>query len=156
MFFVLKCAFWLALVYAAMLLGFGPSRPVSSDTLATKTLPTKTLPTKTVSVDAGADLARVGRAAMRAAVGGASTGLATLCAHRAADCLAEAGRLTALFDASGAVEPVMIGPAAAKVYRGGSDREVAMTVDHAASAEVPMPVADPRRRTKVSRLTPKS
>ena len=143
MFFLLKCAFWLALVYAAMLYGFGPVRPVSSDDVVSRP----------VSRQTAGDVARAGQAAVQAALGGATGGVTALCAHRPTDCLAEAARLKALFDASGAVEPLLVehppksrrSDPKTMPLAGGDVRHV--------STSVPMPVADPRRQGRVSRLT---
>ena len=141
MFFLLKSAFWLALVYAAMLYGFGPSRPV-----ATGSVPFGS-PSRQAAISSG-------YATLESAVTGATKGVETLCAQRLAECLGDAARLTALFDSSGAVEPLVIGPGASKA-RHAEKRTQQATVGIVASgpAEPPMPVADPRRQGRVSRLT---
>lgn len=141
MFFLLKCAFWLALVYAAMLYGFGPIRAVSVDGKPSTQAP------RPVAEEA----LHASQAVVQAAVGGAATGAAALCAHRPTECLAEGARLTALFDASGVVEPSPI-ERGRKTHR--SDRSPLADGDgRLASTSVPMPVPDPRRLGKVSRLT---
>ena len=141
MFFLLKCAFWLALVYAAMLYGFGPVRRVAFDDGATKRAP-------------AADVARAGQTAMRAAISDATSSVAAMCAHRPTECLADAARLKALFEASGAVEPVVIAQRTPKARRVDTKRvSLEATVPSPVGTDIPMPVADPRRQGRVSRLT---
>ena len=140
----MKCAFWLALVYAALLYGFGPIKPVSPGSVSSKVAPRQ-------EAD---DMVRAGETAARSALSEATGGVAVLCARHPAECVADAARLKALFDSSGAVDPVAFGPATSKAPRADRRSPTRGTADvGSVAADVPMPVADPRRQGRVSRLT---
>ena len=115
--FFLRCAFWLSIVYSSMSWTTG-ALPHAVGT-----------PALAAASAASAQLAER-----------AFTGATDLCSRHAADCLADAARLTSLFAAT---DPSHEQDAAAATP--ASDQDV-----------VPLPVPDPRRRAGDAKLAPAS
>ena len=132
--FLLRCAFWLSVVYASMYFGV-PFRSLASGASAGVPAPSQpqgaTAPGQ--SAQAGrAERAEQGTLAERLA-SQATAGLATLCAGREIDCLRDAAKLTALVQTA---------------IAGAPDYE---TVAAPAPRTTPIPVLDPRRRGLLTR-----
>ena len=130
--FLLRCAFWLSVVYASMYFGV-PFRSLASGASAgVPSLPRgATAPGQ--SAQAGrAERAEQGTIAERLA-SQATAGVATLCAGREIDCIRDAAKLTALVQTA---------------IAGAPDYE---TVAAPAPRTTPIPVLDPRRRGLLTR-----
>lgn len=136
--FFLRCAFWLSIVYSSMswtnggLQVHGGRQVHGGDA--------------TIGASAAATKRDLTTRLAKTAVAGATD----LCAHHAAECLADAARLTSLIASTDQADQGEPGPAAADV----ASRVDAGPIDDADT--VPLPVPDPRRRAGDAKLAPAS